>query len=81
MITLTSLDLLDPWFYNANNKALAKNWFDQLLHLLQEEVSGLNGQFQDLCITRRNFASVWDSRVHWNSLEGQAGQDFTSPKK
>lgn len=29
----------------------------QLLDLLHEEVNGLNGQFQDLCNTQRNFAS------------------------
>ena len=49
----------------------------QLLDLMHEEVNGLNGQFQDLCNTQRK----WDSRVHWNSLQGQAGQDFISPKK
>jgi len=29
----------------------------QLLYLVHEEVNGLNDQFQDLCNTRRNFAS------------------------
>ena len=29
----------------------------QLLDLVHEEVNGLNDQFQDLCKTRRNFAS------------------------
>ena len=53
----------------------------QLLDLVHEEVNSLNDQYQDLCDTQRNFGNAllwkWVLCVQWNSLQGEAGQDFT----
>ena len=76
--------LSGPTAFDVNNTMRTterKRRLIQLLDLVHEEVNGLNDQFQDLCKTRRNFASEWDSRVQWNSLQGQVGQDFIFPKR
>jgi len=51
----------------------------QLLDLVHEEINGLNDQFQDLCNTRRNFAS--EVGFSCPVEQDQAGQDFTFPKR
>ena len=55
--------------------------FLQLLYLLHENISGVNGQFQDICFIMETMLRKWNSRVPWNSHKGLSGKDFRLLRK
>ena len=53
----------------------------QLLDLFYEEVNGLNNQFQDLCNTRRNFASEMGFSYPVEQSKGPGRPRFYIPEE